>query len=216
MRAMPLATTKTDLLSVNPETWDSLAQTIGTIWPLTIQYAKRAAQGGLKVGDMITTFAARPEIQAELEEANRDRPDRKFTPVGFVADKLSEKYGNKLPGVKHLRDCARAATVIQSGGSSECGIRALLGWDGEENEKFPEVMIPKLPLPKGAKGKEPRKKAIEIALHHFKRIEASLQELLASGAKLKFKGEDWERYQEQIENVNRYLKQLGLEIIGSK
>jgi len=200
-------------------TWDSLAACVAERWAAAVQDHNRSFCGGLAVGALIVMFSERPEVQAEIAQHCTGKRGPKFTATGWVAARLSREYGNKVPGAKHMNACARAAVAARKRGLTQASFRELLGWDGCQAPPLQDSLsAPSLPEPDtdgAAAGKLGRADYAKLVLARFHAIEHAAQELAAK----KPRGFRWayplgkEAFDARLEECNRWLKHLGLEIV---
>ena len=119
-------------IQANAGIWDDLADKIEDLSGAASEAAEILLAGGLQLGYFILEFAERPEIQAEIKRANETgkgtRHGRRFTPHGYVARKLAQKYKGRLPGSEWLRNCARAALEARLRNISAASVHNLVGW----------------------------------------------------------------------------------------
>lgn len=118
---------RSDDLDAVLSSWDALAKWIGEQTAEIKAAAQRCAIQGLVIGEAVNRFAERPEIPAEAKAASEGRPGRPFTVAGYVAARLSERYGERVPSADWMVKCARAATKAKMQGLYINGVREILG-----------------------------------------------------------------------------------------
>jgi len=201
------------------QTWDSLAACVAERWAAAVQDHNRSFCGGLAIGALIVMFSERPEVQVEIAQYCIDKRGPKFTATGWVAASLAREYGNKLPGLKHMNACARAAMIARKRGLTQASFRELLDWDRCQLPPLQHPLsVPSLLEPEteaGAAGNLGRAEYASLFLKRLRAFEYVAQEL----ATKKPHGFRWaypegkEAVQSQLEECNRYLRHLGLEIL---
>jgi len=140
------------------ETWEGLAAAVEERAKAAIADHNSALFGSLAVGALIVMFAQRPEVQAEAENAGAGKRGPKFTPFGFVAVQLAKRFGERLPSVRHLQRCARAAVVAKERNIIKGSLHQLLDW---KSARLPEL-VTSADVPKLAGGEDAGAKAARL------------------------------------------------------
>ncbi len=116
----------------NADLWDDIADKIENVSMAAADAAEKLLARGLQLGFLLLEFAERPEIQAEIKRANErgkgKKPGPKSTPHGYVARKLSRQYKDRLPSLRWMRDCARAALEAKKRELPTGNVEKLIGW----------------------------------------------------------------------------------------
>jgi hypothetical protein len=207
------------------QSWDELSTRVSECWNGVLEGSNAALGNTLALGALIVTFAERPEVAQEAAGAKVKVRGPKFSVYGWVAKQLSERYGEKLPGFGHMRSCAKAALIARQRGIAGGSLHELLGWSrGGYSTSFPpllkDITPPRLPAPKGSDDEiaaTPVNSAAyaRLAIKRLRAFKKTVLELVGK----KPHGFRWpmpegrEAFLNSVEDINRYLKHLGLELL---
>jgi hypothetical protein len=182
-------------------------------------------RGSLAIGAVVVMFAERAEVQAEADEAKKKQRGPKFTTVGYVAAKIVEEFGIGnpfFPGVRQLRDCARAALEARKRGIVKGSVSELLGLSritAEDCRISQSIVHPKfVPLQKNAKKViklEPYSRTLQKGFAAIRRTVQELVKRQSRGAAT-LKDEERDEVNKAVEDINDYLIHLNLQIVDSK
>jgi len=203
------------------ETWEGLAAAVVERWNAAVADSNNAIYGSLAVGALIVMYSERPEVQLEAEKAGAGKRGPKFTPFGFVALQLSQRFGDKLPSVRHLQRCARAAVSAREHGIVKGNLHELLGWTRAKLPALADaVAIPKLPGGGNAAGGKPARldgaDFSKLVLRKLRGLEVVAQGLAARKPNgFRWTPEGLDAFRDAVAAVNRYATHLDLELVES-
>ncbi len=141
-------------LAKTPGSWQELAAKIQDKNTAVTEAVQALAISAIVVGHAILEFSQRPDVQAEIAEANTGRRGAKWEPHNYVAQKIYREYGEKfkLPSAHWMGQWARAAKLHGPAALKTISIAKALGWkDGRQSmpEIKPALLMPPAVADKG-------------------------------------------------------------------